>query len=131
MFEDGIFMEDGLFTLSWVISQRVRRCGSEGNVISFSPETLSLSVDSVLSLQAPFTSLTLYFRFRTLMKRSSPLQHHGHDDQPEAEGGKNIFEIFFMTVPVIVPKTSRPCQNQVPRSFSTPIYSSSWLLNKI
>ena len=41
MFEDGIFMEDGLFTLSWVISQRVR-CGSEGNVISFSPETLSL-----------------------------------------------------------------------------------------
>ena len=27
MFEDGIFMEDGLFTLSGVISQRVR-CGS-------------------------------------------------------------------------------------------------------
>ena len=121
MFEDGIFMEDGLFTLSWVISQRVRRCGSEGNVISFSPETLSLCVDSVLSLQALFTSLTLYFSFRTLMKRSSPLQHHGHDDQPEAEGGKNIFE--KKTVPVLVPITSRPCQNQVPRGLGLTLKS--------
>ena len=90
MFEDGIFMEDGLFTLGRVISQRVR-CGSGwGNVISLSPETLSLSrFCSVLQSPAP---VSLCLCFRTLMKRNSSFLHHGNDDQPEAQGGKKTLK---------------------------------------
>ena len=59
----------------------------EGNVISFSPETLSLcGLCSVLQSPSP-VNLTQYHSFRKLMKRNlSP--HHGNDDQPKAQGGK-------------------------------------------
>ena len=61
-----------------------------GNVISLSPETLSLSrFCSVLQSPAP---VSLCLCFRTLMKRNSSFLHHGNDDQPEAQGGKKTLK---------------------------------------
>ena len=58
MFEDGIFMEDGLFTLGRVISQRVR-CGSGVRKRDITQPRDIISEPILFSHSEPCTSLTL------------------------------------------------------------------------